>query len=49
MYCSVLETGDRLGLAEEVVEVSHSTISGAFAVKRIETVAVHSTIDAAKW
>ena len=35
------ETGDRLVLAEEGVEASHSTISGSFTVKRI----VQSTID----
>ena len=50
MFCIVLfwEIGDRLVRAEESVETSHSTIpfvfSGSFAVKRIETVAVHVTI-----
>ena len=38
-------TGDRLVLDEEGVEAPHSTISGSFTVKRIETVAVHPTID----
>ena len=48
MYCVLFrvgETGDRLVPSEEGVEASHSAISGSFTVKRIETVAVHSTID----
>ena len=47
-YCVLFlvgETGDRLVPSEEGVEASHSAISGSFTVKRIETVAVHSTID----
>ena len=50
LYCSVLGTGDRLARAEESVATAHSAISWCspdfFAVNRIETVAVHVTIDA---
>ena len=44
-YRSILYCSDRLTAAEEGAEASHSTISGSFKVKRIGTVAVHSTID----
>ena len=49
VFCIVpcCQTGDRLVLAEEGVEASHQSLvfSGYSTVKRIETVAVHSTID----
>ena len=47
VFCIVpcWETGGRLVLADEDVEASHSTIFESFTVKRIETVAINSTIN----